>query len=323
MHESDGPAQEDLLAALADPASYGATGPVEVCETHASRVFLTGPWAYKVKKPVRLAFLDYGTLERRRAACREELRVNRELGGDVYREVLAILAGPEGVRFAPDGTPGAVEYALRMRRFDARETLAATLAEGRLEESDLDAVAQRIARFHAETQACEGGGADATLQAWRVNLDQLAQLDAGLAQIGAARRFGEAFVTRHRRELDGRAGAGLVRDGHGDLRCEHVLLGEPVRIVDRIEFDPALRRLDVGWDLAFLLMDLELAGRPDAARRVLDVYRGPAGSRAATSWCGSSPPTGRSCARRSGWWPGPSVPPPRRECRVCSRLPSG
>lgn len=263
----------DLRLALEDPGTYGETEPVRVCETHASWVFLAGASAFKVKKPLRLAFLDYGTLERRRAACREELRVNRELGGDIYQEVLAILIGPDGPRFAPDGAAGAVEYALRMRRFDERETLAGAISAGRLDERDLDAVARRVARFHEQAPVCADGGADAALDAWRVNLDELVQLDPARPQIGATRRFGEAFVAAHRQELDRRAAAGLVRDGHGDLRCEHVLLGAEIRVVDRIEFDPALRRIDVGCDLAFLLMDLELAGRADAARRVLAAYR--------------------------------------------------
>lgn len=244
-----------------------------MCETHASWVFLAGASAFKVKKPLRMAFLDYSTLERRRAACREELRVNRALGGDIYEEVLAIVIGPGGPRLAPDGAPGAVEYALRMRRFDERETLAGAISADRLEESDLDAVARRIARFHEHAPACGGDGADAALDAWRTNLDELEQLEPGRPQIVAARRFGGAFVAAHRQELDRRGAAGLVRDGHGDLRCEHVLLGAQVRVVDRIEFDPALRRVDVGCDLAFLLMDLELAGRADAAQEVLTAYR--------------------------------------------------
>jgi len=269
--------QGEILAALADPTTYGTDDPVVVCETHASWVFLTGRRAYKVKKPVRLAFLDYSTLERRRAACEEELRVNRELAGDIYQRVLAILPAPEGIDFAPADAPGATEYALQMRRFDERQSLAGVIAERRLTDPDLDAVAGRIARFHAGAPVFRGGGADAVLRAWEVNLDELEQLDPRLAPTVPTRRFGEAFVRAHRRELDRRAREGMVRDGHGDLRCEHVLLGEPVRIVDRIEFDPALRRVDVGWDLAFLLMDLELRGQVEAAERLLASYRSEGG----------------------------------------------
>jgi aminoglycoside phosphotransferase family enzyme/predicted kinase len=266
-------ASERLVAALMRPETYGVRGPVEKRETHASWVFLAGPWAHKVKKPVRLEFLDYSTADRRRAACREELRVNAELGGDIYDRVLAIVPGPDGVELAPEDARGAIDYALRMRRFDERHTLAATIADGRLRDSQLDAVARRLVRFHRDARVCEDGGAAAVARAWRVNLDELDRLDPRQPCIGAAQQFGDAFLTGHGRELDSRARGGLIRDVHGDLRCEHVLLGEAVRVVDRIEFDAALRRIDVGWDLAFLLMDIELHGSERLARRLLCAYR--------------------------------------------------
>jgi uncharacterized protein len=267
----------DLLHALSEPATYGLDDPVEVRETHASWVFLAGAWAFKIKKPVKLAFLDYSTLERRGAACREELRVNRALGGDIYRRVLAIVDEPGGIRFATDGTPGAIEYALQMRRFDENLTLAGLIAAERLTERQLDGVARRLARFHAEAPVQEGGGAGATLRTWRTNLDELERLEAPVAKTAAVRCFGEAFVAAHGDEIDRRAQAGLVRDGHGDLRCEHVLLDGDVRVLDRIEFDPGLRHIDVGCDLAFLLMDLERCDQGPAARRLLDAYRGAGG----------------------------------------------
>ncbi len=258
---------------MSDPATYGVEGPVEVHETHASWVFLAGPFAYKVKKPVRLGFLDYSTVASRRAACLEELRVNRELGGDVYRCVLAIVEDAGVLRFAPENAPSAIEYVLQMRRFDERRTLAGLIAAGKLTRRQLVAVAGRLARFHVDAAPCAGGGADAALRTWRLNLRELEQLHGSTVSTQAARRFGEAFIAGHRDELDRRAQAGLVRDGHGDLRCEHVLPDQPVTVVDRIEFDPALRRIDVGCDLAFLLMDLELRRHAQEARQLLSDYR--------------------------------------------------
>ena len=262
-----------LLDALRAPVTYGVRAPVLVAETHASWVFLAGESAYKVKKPVRLAFLDYGTLERRRAACREEIRVNRELAGGIYREVLAILPEGDGVRFAPEDTPGAVEYAIRMRRFDESSTLKSRLAAGTLPREQLALVAQRVAAFHASARVCSGGGSRETLARWQENLDELAPLVDDAATVHAMRGFARAFVSAHATEIERRARTGRVRDGHGDLRCEHVLLGEHVRIVDRIEFDPSLRQVDVGCDLAFLLMDLHANGAERAARSLLDEYR--------------------------------------------------
>ncbi len=148
MSSRAAPAGADpVLDALRAPGTYGIAGPVIVEETHASRVFLAGSDAYKVKKPVRLAFLDYGTLERRRAACREELRVNRELAGGIYRDVVAIVRDGDGVRFAPEDTPGAVEYAIRMKRFDESETLKSAIARGALGEGVVASVARRTRGF--------------------------------------------------------------------------------------------------------------------------------------------------------------------------------
>lgn len=272
-----------LPVALAESATYAGHPIVQVHETHASWVFLAGEYAYKVKKPVRMAFLDYSTLSRRHAACREEVRVNSELAPEMYLDVQAIVGTPNGYRFTVEGTPDAVEYAVRMRRFDEAQTLLGAITARSLTRAQVRAVASRLASFHDRARIVEGGGPGEVLAAWQTNLDELAGLPAPrrvpLAQL---RRFGEAFVASHASELVRRARGGYVRDGHGDLRCEHVLLGgaggEPVRVVDRIEFDPALRHVDVACDLAFLAMDIEAHRRRWAARELVSAYRHAGGS---------------------------------------------
>ncbi len=275
------------LQALCAPATYGVPGPVLVRETHASWVFLAGEWAYKVKKPVRLAFLDYETLARRHAACREELRVNRALADGIYEEVVAVVPEGDGVRFAPEGTPGAIEYAIRMRRFDESLTLKGAIERGALGEDAIRQVARRIATFHETARPSSAGGARETLARWEENVLELEQLAGAELPARSMRRFGRAFVSGHEAEIERRARAGRVRDGHGDLRCEHVLIGEEVRVVDRIEFDAALREIDVGWDLAFLIMDLHARGCEDATHSLLSEYRragGDPGSRQLVSF---------------------------------------
>jgi uncharacterized protein len=258
---------------------YPGAPPVQLRETHASWVFLAGERAYKVKKPVRLAFLDYGTLARRRAACEEEVRVNRELAPGVYVGVAAILARDGRLAFAPAGAHGAREYAVLMRRFDERDTLAGALRAHTLREDAIGEVAARIAAFHARAPRAPGGTAAELLRTWRTNLDELARVAHPRRwRVEAMGAFGEAFAAAHAAELRRRRARGLVRDGHGDLRCEHVLLGERVRIVDRIEFDPALRHMDVARDLAFLAMDLEARGRRASARALASAYRRAGGS---------------------------------------------
>jgi len=271
------PAETDpaLLAALAEPATYGGV-PVVVHETHASWVFVAGERAYKIKKPVALGFLDYSTLERRREACREEVRVNRDLAPGIYLAVRALRLTSTGLVFAPDeeaGTPAA-EYAVEMRRFEEADTLAGLIAAGGLADDHILAVARRLAAFHRDAPRVAGGGCEEVLGRFRRNLDELEHARGVLERPpGALRGFAEMFVGAHRHEIEARARTGMVRDVHGDLRCEHVLAVPEVRVVDRIEFDPALRQIDIACDLAFLTMDLEAKGQRWAAARLLSAYR--------------------------------------------------
>ncbi len=263
-----------LARALADPATYGAQPPLERHETHASWVFLVGERAYKVKKPVALGFLDYSKLALRRAACREEVSVNRELAPGVYLGVRAIVpAATGGYELAPEHAAAAVEYAVEMRRFRDADTLAGLIDEHALTGAQLHAVGDRLAAFHRAAPRVPGGDVGAVLGMWRENVAELAELSGGQrTRAELAEGFGEAFLRARGGEVEQRRTAGLIRDGHGDLRCEHVLPGPPVTIVDRIEFDPALRRTDVACDLAFLAMDLEARGERGAAAELLGSY---------------------------------------------------
>src|SRR5689334_24854925 len=126
--------------------------PVEERETHISHVWLTADRAYKLKKPVRLPFVDYSTLERRHAFCREEVRLNRRLAPDVYLGVCALVRTPGGLRPAPEASEEAVDYVVVMRRYDERATLAQRLATGSAGEADVRAVGRRLAEFHANAR---------------------------------------------------------------------------------------------------------------------------------------------------------------------------
>jgi len=269
--------------APAAPALHLDAERVEIRETHASWVFLAGADAYKVKKPVRLAFLDYSTLARRRAACREELRVNRELAPSVYLDVRALVpAADGGLRLAGEDAPQAVEYAVHMRRFDEAHTLHGVIQAGALTRAQLRQTGTRLAEFHRHAPPVSGGEPTDVLETWLRNLDELERTrHPGAWRMQTMRGFAQAFVAAHAGELRRRARDGHVRDGHGDLRCEHVLLdraGAAVEIVDRIEFDPTLRHLDVACDLAFLMMDLEAHRRRQAARELVSAYRHAGGS---------------------------------------------
>ena len=249
-----------LVTALARPQTLGRQDEtVEVRETHISWVFLAGDRAYKLKKPIVLPFVDYGTPERRRAMCEEEVRLNRRLAPRVYLGTRAVVPTADGVALAPAGAPDAIDHVVEMRRFDETRTLAAHVSHGGEYYPALVAVGRRLAAFHAAADAPEGANATSALHAALAeNVDTLLAHSPDhefACQVAALARFTDAFFASRRPELESRAAAGRVRDGHGDLRAEHVLLEHGVEIVDCLEFDPALRAVDAGCDLAFLLMD--------------------------------------------------------------------
>jgi aminoglycoside phosphotransferase family enzyme/predicted kinase len=248
--------------------------PAQVRETHISWVLLSGDRAYKLKKPIRLPFLDYGTLERRHDLCREEVRLNRRLAPDVYLGVRALVPAGSGVRLAPEATPGAIEYVVEMRRYDEDSTLARRVAAGTAREDDVRAVGRRLAAFHREAAIPDDPErtVEALVTTLVENFATLRELHADAGRIDDAERLASAVIAGRREELRRRAGAGLARDGHGDLRAEHVVLERGIEIVDCVEFDPVLRAADVGFDLAFLVMDLLRTDRRLAAALV-SAYR--------------------------------------------------
>lgn len=272
-----------LAAAMAEPSFY-EHGPerVELRETEISRVFIAGELVYKVKKPVVLPFLDYGSLERRRRMCEEEVRLNRRLAPGVYLGARPIVRRGDGFALARGESDETVEWAVEMRRLDEERTFDRLLASGRLETEHVRAAARRLAAFHAEAERApeEMGGAERLRGMVGAELETLSafagrELDA--RALVAAGRFMHAFLTARRDELLARAAAGRVRDGHGDLRLEHLLLADGVLAFDCIEFDPALRQIDVAADLGFLYMELTARGRPELAAELAAAYRGAGG----------------------------------------------
>jgi uncharacterized protein len=270
---------ELIAAAMTRPGFYGdPLREVEVRETHISWVFLAGDRAYKLKKPVVFGFVDYSTAERRRRFCEREVRLNRRLALDVYLGVRAIIRTGEGFALGGEDVTPAVDHVVEMRRFDEDRTLSAIIEKGRVRSTDIDVTARCIAAFHrtAETRHAAGGEVAHIEHALAETFDSLAPVADMISSelVSAAERFAAAFLTRHEATLEARALAGRVRDCHGDLRAEHVVLeaAEP-SIVDCVEFDSELRAIDVGADLAFLVMDLTRLRRADLGRELVRSYR--------------------------------------------------
>ena len=271
---------DEVRIALARAAgSAGGAGDVDICETHISWVFLVGDHAYKVKKPIVLPFVDYGTLARRREMCRDEVRLNRDLAPGIYVGVRALAPSPQGLEVVDEDSPDAVEYLVEMRRYDEGATLAARLASGELTGREITAIARVVAQFHGRARRVAVPGVPTLGIERRMTVDvhevlSMADRSTDVERLLALERFAHAFVVAHAEMLDARVQGGCVREGHGDLRAEHVLLdGETVRIVDCVEFDRGLREVDVADDLAFLVMDLEAHDGGRFARRLVRAYR--------------------------------------------------
>jgi aminoglycoside phosphotransferase family enzyme len=229
---------------------------VEVRETHISLVFLTGGLVYKIKKPVALGFLDFRKLADRRRFCAREVELNRRLSSGVYEGVVAIRDdGKGGLSLAPRGR--AVEYAVRMVQLPDRANLAAMLAEGPPTEGLLDDLGRTRAGVYAEARRSEDIDAFGDPELIRFNMEenfeQIAPLAAGLVppeQWEFVRQVCRAFWKDHRELFMQRVQAGMIRDGHGDLRADHVYFHGGVQIIDCIEFNERFRYGDAALDLA-------------------------------------------------------------------------
>jgi hypothetical protein len=259
-------------------------GPIDLVQTHISSVFLTPRYVFKFKRARNLGFADFRALAARRRFCREELRLNRRLAPAVYLAVLPLRRTGAGFVLGGGGAPA--DYAVVMRRLPAAAMLDARLRAGTVTPEDADRIGEFIARFHRRLPPARRFahiGAPAT---WRRNWSEnFRQTEPAIgitlraAEHAALRTAVEDFLRRNRRALLKRAAEGFVRNGHGDLRCEHIELGRRIRIIDCVEFSARFRYGDVANDLAFLLMDLCAFDRPEVARRVLDRYLEATGDR--------------------------------------------
>lgn len=259
-----------LVNALRAHLQASTGQPVDLHETHISWVLLAGELAYKLKKPVRLPFLDFSTPALRQHFCEEEVRLNRRLAPSLYLGVVPVCGTPEAPRIG--GAGPVIDHAVCMRRFAPGALLSELLAAGHVLPQDIDPLAQRLADFHRDAPVAPGGMGEPGAQP---ALDVLAQLEAGGAQpqLAALRAWVEAQAQGLSGAWLARRRAGAVRECHGDLHLANVVkVGDELLAFDCIEFDPALRWIDVMSDVAFLVMDLQAHGRRDLAFRFLDGY---------------------------------------------------
>jgi aminoglycoside phosphotransferase family enzyme/predicted kinase len=273
MNDHSG-AQDAVFAFLGDPATHGGQ-PVRRIDTHAAAVFLSGDRAFKVKRAVRFPFLDFTTLDRRRAACEAELAVNRPFAPQIYRGVVAVSREADGA-LALGGRGAPIEWAVEMRRFDENATLDRLADQGGVDPDLADALGRVVAKAHAAAPVIEAGPwIEALARFIAQSESELAQdpdlFDSGeIADLTSASR---GALDRIRPLLARRGLSGFVRRGHGDLHLGNIALidGRPVPF-DALEFDPLTGAGDVLYDLAFLLMDLLRRDLPQAANAVFNRY---------------------------------------------------
>ena len=314
----------DLLAALSDPAAYPQPGPVEVRQTHISAVFLVGDTVYKVRKPVRLGFVDFSTLAKRKADCDAEVRLNRRLAPGVYRGVVPITVVDGRAKVDGPGEP--VEWAVEMVRLPDDATMRHRLDRDELTAADVERVARRIADFHRTAERGEHvsrfGRFDVVAGNARENFAQTAGHVGSIVPRSIhdrCRELTERALSELKELIEARAARGVPCDTHGDLHLDHVYLfpnrppPDDLVVIDCVEFADRFRFADPVADVAFLVMDLAFCGRRDLAKVCAEAYFA-ASRRLAVS---PSPPASGGEGRGEGGYgsrdqqagsPGPETP---------------
>lgn len=270
-----------LITALMQPDLYDhPVAQCELIETHISWVILAGDYAYKIKKPLNLGFLDFSTIEKRRFYCEEELRLNRRLAPSLYLSVMAITGTPDNPQWTDQDADDAIEYAVKMKVFPQHMQLDRLQARGELQARHMDALAQVIADFHMRIAVAgdesEYGDPDHVQQPVDENFTQIRQriVNKELLQIlDELEHWMQSCFASLRPRLEQRKAGGSVRECHGDLHLRNIAwLDDAPLVFDCIEFNANLRWIDVISEVAFLVMDLQDRNRFDLAQRFLNSW---------------------------------------------------
>lgn len=282
-----GPVQtREKVAFLQQPEAYPeAPERVETIETHMAWVFLTDRHVYKMKKPVHYDELDFRTPERRQWACKEEVRLNRRLAGDVYRGVVPLVLDPQG-DLTLGGSGDVVDWLVKMTRLPADRMLDVMVRAHTVQADEVEQAAHQLATFYDEADPVSiepvayRAGIEQDIDATARALLQSAY-HVSRPQVRAVAEAQSSFVEQEADLLQQRVQQGHFVEGHGDLRPEHVCLTDPPVIFDCLEFDRSLRLLDPADELAFLAMECEWLGGPSVGQLLFDTYTEVTGDRPA------------------------------------------
>ena len=271
---------ETLVREFMKPGTYDekVAGPVSLVQTHISWVFLTGRFAYKIKKPVNFGFLDFSSLESRKRFSDLELELNRRLCRDIYLGVLPVVAKDGGLRVGGEGEP--VEYVLKMVQLPQDRLMDKMLAAGKVGMKTVDDLASILSGFHFRAEASDEisryGSPESMMTNWSENFSQTEPFVGRVISAedfsGVKKRVGQ-FMADKRDLLDKRVRERRVRRIHGDLHTGNIFVsGVRPQIFDCIEFNMRFSCMDVAADVAFLSMDLEYRGRPDLSGFFTESY---------------------------------------------------
>ncbi|MDR9404413.1 MAG: AAA family ATPase [Halothece sp. Uz-M2-17] len=251
---------------------------IQKLQTHISYIFLTGEYAYKLKKPLDLGFLDFSTLEKRKYYCQQELNLNQPIAPDIYLDVLPITQQNNDIQLNGEGQ--VVDYVLKMRQFPQSALLSVMQKEGQLSESLIIALGKRVATFHQQTKTndyiSQFGQPEAIAEAINNNYQQTEKyigITQTEKQFQETKAFTDNFLDSQKSLFQGRVDQGFVRECHGDLHLKNICWWQDkIQLFDRIEFNEPFRFVDVMYDVAFTVMDLQFRGCPDFANVFLNCY---------------------------------------------------
>lgn len=272
------PDSNSLLDSLSKPETYpDKPSSVEVMQTQMSFIFLTGKFAYKIKKPVNLGYLDYTKLENRKFFCFQELKLNQRLSPDVYIDVIQITERNGQIQLNGDGK--IIEYCVKMKQLPQEKMLDVLLLHGKVTEDMLRQVSEKLAIFHKNAATSNQISAFGEIDAIMINIDENSSQTEKYIDISIPpfeylkiNEFNSDFTSNNKTLFDKRVKNRRIRDCHGDLHAAHVCFSNGVQIFDCIEFNDRFRYCDVASEIAFLAMDLERNNRYDLSKAFIDSY---------------------------------------------------
>jgi aminoglycoside phosphotransferase family enzyme/predicted kinase len=272
------PELPELVQALLEPKAYPESPKrIELVQTQMSFVFLTDDYAYKVKKPVNLGYLDYTTHEKRQFYCQKEVELNRRLCPKVYLGVVPITRYRGAILVAGKGE--VIEHAVKMRRLPQEAMMDVLLAKNHVSPEMITSVAKKLVAFHhkAETNASISafGNIKAITQNTEENFSQTNKYIGNTispAKYQHIKDYTNSFIEKNTPLFDKRIAQGRIRDCHGDLHTAHICFADGICIYDCIEFNDRFRYCDVASEVAFLAMDLDHYGRADLSRSLVNAY---------------------------------------------------